>query len=193
MFTAFAAFPRSARLLVSARRDEDGAERPDMLLDYVREMLADARRRVRRENETAAVLLAAAGAAAGVVVAGLPSGYWRPGELPSQIEWLWWMGMFLWLTGLLVLGGALCPPVAALAGRTLERRRCHLRGYADRLRAGHEADGRRAGPRVDLLVLEIRRLNALADAKQRYVRRGVLLMVFSIACCALASFVGGPP
>ncbi|MGC5015282.1 hypothetical protein ACLQ2R_31360 [Streptosporangium sp. DT93] len=185
----------SIRLVAPGREDEDAAGRPDMLLDHIREALADARRRVRRENETAAVLLATTGAAIGAVVAGLATGYWRPGELPSQIEWLWWMGMFLWLTGLLVLGGALCPPIAAQAGRVLERRRCHLRGYAGGLRAGvppQGADGRRAGPRVDLLVLEIRRLNALADAKQRYIRRGALLMGFSLACCVLSVFVGRP-
>ncbi|MFS1303504.1 hypothetical protein [Streptosporangium longisporum] len=165
-----------------------------MILEYVREALADARRRVRRENETAAVLLAVTGAAAGAVVTGVTTGHWRPGELPGQTGWLWWTGAFLWVMGLLVLGGSLCPPIANLAGRALERRRCYLRGFTGRLRAAHgaEGEGPGGGPRIDLIVLEIRRLNALADAKHRYIRRSVLLMLLSIAFCVLPTLVGTP-
>ncbi|MFI6512080.1 hypothetical protein ACIBCT_31140 [Streptosporangium sp. NPDC050855] len=177
-----------------AREAAERARRPDMILDYVREALADARRRVRRENETAAVLLAATGAAAGAVVTGVTTGHWRPGELPGQTGWLWWTGAFLWVMGLLVLVGSLCPPIANLAGRALERRRCYLRGFTGRLRAAHgaEGEGPGGGPRIDLIVLEIRRLNALADAKHRYIRRSVLLMLLSIAFCVLPVLLGTP-
>ncbi|MFB9680323.1 hypothetical protein [Streptosporangium vulgare] len=182
-----------------SRRRSTAEREPGMIFEYVQAMLADARRRVRREDETAAILLFTTGAAAGAVVAGLLNGHWRPGELSSRIEWLWWTSMFFWLMGLLVLAAALYRRTAGLAGRTLERRRFYPGGVAGDTppepdpRLGYwlasDAGGRAAEARVDLVVLEIRRLNAVGDAKQRYIRRGVLLMTFSIACCALSLIV----
>ncbi len=166
-----------------------------MILDYVQATLADARRRVRKENETAAILLFTTGAAAGAVAAGLLNGHWRPGELSSKIEWLWWTSMFFWLMGLLVLGAALYRRTAGLAGRALERRRFYPGGFAGETppepdpRLGYRVGARDAEARVDLVVLEIRRLNAVGDAKQRYIRRGVLLMTLSVVCCALSLLV----
>ncbi|GAA4209873.1 hypothetical protein GCM10022252_76930 [Streptosporangium oxazolinicum] len=177
-----------------SRRRFTAEREPGRILDYVQATLADARRRVRGEDETAAILLFTTGAAAGVVVVGLLNGHWRPGELSSKVEWLWWTSMFFWLMGILVLAGALWRRTAGLAARALERRRFYPGGFAGDPtpgpdpRLGYEV-GSSAG--VDLLVLEIRRLNALGDAKRRFVRRGVLLMTVSVACCALSVFVDG--
>ncbi len=182
-----------------SRRRSAAEREPDRILDYVQATLADARRKVRREDETAAILLFATGAAAGAVAVGLLNGHWRPGELSSKIEWLWWTSMFFWLMGMLVLAGALYRRTAGLAGRALERRRFYPGGFADdpppapdpRLgyRVAPPAGGLDGEARVDLAVLEIRRLNAVGDAKQRYIRRSVLLMTFSIACCALSLLI----
>ncbi|WP_433363659.1 hypothetical protein [Streptosporangium sp. CA-115845] len=171
-------------LLGRSSRGFTAAREPDMIIGYVQEAAADVRAKVRREDETAVILLVTTGAAAGTVVAGLLNGYWRPGELSSRIEWLWWTGMFFWLMGILMLVGALYRRTARLAGRTLERRRFYPGGFGGEVRPGP-----RSGDRVDLLVLEIRRLSAVGDAKQRYIRRGVWLMLLSITCCALSVFV----
>ncbi|MEU8384114.1 hypothetical protein [Streptosporangium sp. NPDC048865] len=186
-------------LRARSRRRPTAEREPDRILDYVQAALADARRRVRGENETAAVLLFTTGAAAVAAVAGLLNGHWSPGQLSSRAEWLWWTSMFFWLMGLLVLAAALHRRTAGLAGRALERRRFYPGGFADdtppepdpRLgyRAGPAATGHDAGTRVDLAVLEIRRLDAVGDAKRRYVRRGVLLMTLSVACCALSVLI----
>ncbi|WP_326643125.1 hypothetical protein OG884_06435 [Streptosporangium sp. NBC_01755] len=171
-------------LLGRSAERSTAAREPDVIIGYVQEAFADARARVRREDETAVILLVTTGAAAGAVVAGLLNGYWRPGELSSKIEWLWWAGMFFWLMGILMLVGALYHRIAGLAGRTLERRRFYPGGFVGQVRPGP-----RSGDRVDLLVLEIRRLSAVGDAKRRYIRRGVWLMLISITCCALSVFV----
>lgn len=163
------------------------AREPDMIIGYVQEAFADARARVRGEDETAVILLVTTGAAAGAVVIGLLNGYWRPGELSSKIEWLWWAGMFFWSMGILMLVGALYRRTAGLAGRTLERRRFYPGGFAGEIRPGPRPGD--SEDRVDLLVLEIRRLSAIGDAKRRYIRRSVWLMVFSITCCALSVFI----
>jgi hypothetical protein len=186
--------------LTGRSRRRSAAERePGRILDYVQATLADARRRVRGEDETAAILLFATGAAAGAVVVGLLNGHWRPGELSSKVEWLWWTSLFFWLLGILVLVGALYRRTAGLAGRALERRRFYPGGFAGdtppapdpRLGygVGPGAHGRDAEARVDLIVLEIRRLNAVGDAKHRYIRRGVLLMMVSVICCALSVLI----
>ncbi|MFC7649099.1 hypothetical protein ACFQX6_58230 [Streptosporangium lutulentum] len=39
-------------------------------------------------------------------------------------------------------------------------------------------------------MLRIRRLSAVADAKHRYIRRGVILMLIAIACCELSVLIG---
>lgn len=180
-----------------SRRRSTAEREPGMIFEYVQATLADARRRVRREDETAAILLFTTGAAAGAVVVGLLNGHWRPGELSSRVEWLWWTSMFFWLMGLLVLAAALHRRTAGLAGRALERRRFYPGGFAGDTppepdpRLGYRvgSDGRDAEARVDLVVLEIRRLNAVGDAKQRYIRRSVLLMTLSIVCCALSLLI----
>lgn len=177
-----------------SRRRSTAEREPGRILDYVQATLADARGKVRRENETAAILLFTTGAAAAAVVVGLLNGHWRPGELSSKVEWLWWTSMFFWLMGILVLAGALWRRTAGLAGRALERRRFYPGGFAGDPSPGPDPRlGYRAEPGagVDLLVLEIRRLNAFGDAKQRFIRRGVLLMTVSITCCALSVFVDG--
>ncbi|MER5644671.1 hypothetical protein [Streptosporangium sp. NPDC002524] len=179
-----------------SRRRSTAEREPGMILDYVQATLADARRRVRRENETAAVLLFTTGSAAVAVAVGLLNGHWRPGELSSKVEWLWWTSMFFWLMGLLVLAAALHRRTARLAGRALERRRFYPGGFAGDTppepdpRLGYRTGARDPEARVDLVILEIRRLNAVGDAKQRYVRRSVLLMTFAVVCCALSLLVG---
>ncbi|MFF3440069.1 hypothetical protein [Streptosporangium sp. NPDC002721] len=182
----------------SGRRSTAERE-PVKILDYVQAALADARGRVRRENETAAVLLFTTGAAAVATVVGLLNGHWSPGQLSSRAEWLWWTSGFFWLMGLLVLAAALHRRTAGLAGRALERRRFYPGGFADETppapdpRLGYRpepgAAGRDAGARVDLAVLEIRRLDAVGDAKQRYIRRSVLLMTLSVVCCGLSVLI----
>jgi len=182
-----------SRRCPTAERESGG------ILGYVQETLADARRRVRVEDETAAILLFTTGAAAGAVVVGLLNGHWRPGDLSSKVEWLWWTSVFFWLVGILVLIGALCGRTSGLAGRVLERRRFYPGTSAGDAppepdpRLGYRVGrgGRGAEVRVDLTILEIRRLNAVGDAKRRFTRRGVLLMMVSVACCALAVFLDG--
>ncbi|MEU3167666.1 hypothetical protein [Streptosporangium sp. NPDC006930] len=182
-----------------SRRRPTAEREPDGILDYVQATLADARRKVRGEDETAAALLFTTGVAAGAVAVGLLNGHWRPGELSGKVEWLWWTSVFFWLMGILTLTGALCGRTSGLAGRVLERRRFYPGTFAldappepdPRLGYGVGRSGRGTEVRVDLLVLEIRRLNAVGDAKRRFIRRGVLLMMVSIACCALAVFVDG--
>ncbi|MBB2910925.1 hypothetical protein FHS43_002190 [Streptosporangium becharense] len=168
------------------------AQEHDPIVGYVRETRAEARREVRRADETAAILLAVTGAAAGGVVAGLLDGRLRPGELPGQVEWLWWAGMFFWLLGLLMLAAALHPRSARLAGRSVERRRSYPGGFTVSSPAGPARDGRGhdARLRLDLVVLDIRSLGAVADAKERYVRRGIVLMLFSLACCVSSVLIG---
>lgn len=162
---------------------------PDRILGYVQTALVEGRGKVRREDETAVIILIAAGVVAGVVAVGLLNGYWRPGELSSKIEWLWWTGLFFWLLGILMLVAALHPRTSGLGARALERRRSYVGGFVAEARPEPRRDGSEGRDRVDLLVMEIRRLSALADAKQRYIRRGVLLMLLSTAWCTLAALI----
>ncbi|MFC7649098.1 hypothetical protein ACFQX6_58225 [Streptosporangium lutulentum] len=57
------------------------------------------------------------GAAAGLIAAGLLGGQWRPQELPSQVEWLWWTGMFFWLMGILMLAARSAHAARGARGR----------------------------------------------------------------------------
>lgn len=173
---------------------------------YITAVLADVRADIGTANRKAAVLLTAA-------VAGLLLGNgWRPDRLPSEVEWLWWTGVFFCVTGILMLVGALYPHSARLAGRAVERRRSYTAGTPaesveaddtgpEDSRAGAfarsalaELRARTAGQdtriRADRLVLRIRALSAVADAKKRYVRRGTVLLTISVACCALSLAVG---
>ncbi|GAA2900064.1 hypothetical protein GCM10010517_65630 [Streptosporangium fragile] len=176
---------------LSGRPPEEAgpAREHDPIIGYIRETLADARQEVRRADETAVTLLATTGTAAGAVVAGLLDGRLRPGELPGRVEWLWWAGMLFWVLGLLLLVAALHPRSARLAGRALERRRAYPGGFAARVPAGPGGRGRDPRSGVDLLVLRIRALGAVSDAKECYIRRGVMLMLFSLACCVSAVFI----
>ncbi|WP_433242319.1 Pycsar system effector family protein [Streptosporangium sp. CA-135522] len=190
--------PVSGEGTVSRGRDE--------ALSYIVAVLADVRDDIGRVNRKAAVLLAAA--VLGVVL----GNRWRPGDLPSQVEWLWWAGVFFCVMGILMLVGTLYPRSARLAGQTVERRR----SYAGRVHADgpppadSPVDDSRAGAfarsalaelrqrlagqdtrlRADRLVLRIRRLSAVADAKRRYVRRAVILLVVSVACCLVSVVIG---
>jgi Family of unknown function (DUF5706) len=164
------------------------AEEPDRILDQIRAMLVDAQIEVGRADQKGTILLVTTGAAAGLVFAGLLGGQWRPHELPSQVEWIWWTGMFFWLLGILMLVGAIHPRSARLAGQAVERRRSYVHSSTDEVREGSPHGNRQAG--VDLLVLRIRRLNAMADAKYRYIRRGIILFLISIACCVLSVLLG---
>ncbi len=178
----------------------------DETLGYITTVLADVRADIGRADRKAVALLVAA------VLGGLLGNGWRPEELPSQVEWLWWTGVFFCAMGTLMLAGALYPRSARLAGQTVERRR----SYAGLAHAESPQDGdspvedSRAGAfarsaladlrarmasqdnrvRADELVLGIRRLSAVADAKRRYVRRGTILLVVSVVCCALSVIVG---
>jgi hypothetical protein len=163
-------------------------EEPDKILGQILAMLVDAQIEVGRADQKGTILLVTTGAAAGLIVAGLLGGQWRPHELPSQVEWIWWTGMFFWLAGILMLVGAIHPRSARLAGQAVERRRSYVHSSADEVRAGNPRRNRQAG--VDLLVLRIRGLNAMADAKHRYIRRGIILFLISIACCVLSVLLG---
>jgi hypothetical protein len=168
-------------------------EEPDRILGQILAMLVDAQIEVGRADQKGAILLVTTGAAAGLIFAGLLGGQWRPHELPSQVEWIWWTGIFFWLVGILMLVGAIHPRSARLAGQALERRRSYVHSLTvhssdDGVRAGSPRRKRQAG--VDLLVLRIRRLNAMADAKHRYIRRGIILFLISIACCVLSVLLG---
>lgn len=185
-------------------------QEPDEVLSHIQAVLAEVRDDNGRANRRAAVLLAVA------VLGGLVASGWRPQELPSQVEWLWWTGVFFCAMGGLALVGALHPLTARLAGRTVERRR----SYAGRLHAwgpnavnlpaGKPPPGRSRGAfseealaelrtrmrgqdtrvRADMLVLRVRRLSSVAHAKNRYIRRGVLLLSVAVACLLLSVTIG---
>ncbi|MDP9850142.1 Pycsar system effector family protein [Streptosporangium lutulentum] len=167
-------------------------EEPDPILGQILGMLADAQTEVGRADQKGVILLVTTGAAAGLIAAGLLGGQWRPQELPSQVEWLWWTGMFFWLMGILMLAGAICPRSAGRAGQAVERRRSYVHGLTGEVLAESRAGRthRNGQARVDLIVLRIRRLSAVADAKHRYIRRGVILMLIAIACCELSVLIG---
>lgn len=181
-------------------------QEPDQVLVYIAEVLADVRGKIGRADRKAAVL-------AGVAVfGGLLAGRFRPQGLPGQVEWLWWTGVFFCVMAILMLAGALYPRSARLAGRAVERRRSYARRVQARgphagvpgsggSRAGAFTEGALAElrarmarqdtrVRADLLVLRIRKLSAMADAKCRYIRRGAILLLLSAACCLLAVVVG---
>jgi MFS family permease len=176
------------------RPPEGGTEagEPDQILGQILAMLVDAQTEVGRADQKGVILLVTTGAAAGLIVAGLLGGQWRPHELPSQVEWLWWTGMFFWLAGILMLVGAIHPRSARLAGQAVDRRRSYVHGFTDEVLAELRAGStRRNGQvRVDLIVLRIRRLSAMADAKYRYIRRATILMLIAIACCVLSVLIG---
>ncbi|GAA3085462.1 hypothetical protein GCM10010485_24420 [Streptosporangium carneum] len=182
----------------------------DEVLSYLQDVLAEVRGDNRRADRKAVALLVTA------VLGVLAVVNWKPQVLPSQAEWLWWTGGFFCVMGVLASVGALHPLSAGLAGRTVERRR----SYAGRLhawtpstadaQAGDPPAGRSRGafseealaelrarmrsqdPRVsaDMFVLRIRKLSAVAHAKNRYIRRGVLLLLVAVACCLLSAGIG---
>ncbi|MEV7011291.1 hypothetical protein [Streptosporangium sp. NPDC051022] len=188
-------------------QEEQGS---DETLSYIRQVLAEVRGDNGRANRKAIALLVTA------VAGGLLAGNWKPGRLPSQVEWLWWTGAFFCVMGILMFVGALLPLSARLAGRTVERRR----SYAGRLQTWNPpaGDDRTADPPeqrsrgafseealadlrarmrsqdtrigADTLVLRIRSLSAVAHAKNRYIRRGVLLLLIAVACCVFSVTVG---
>ncbi|MEV8632600.1 hypothetical protein AB0395_13175 [Streptosporangium sp. NPDC051023] len=196
----------------SAHGSREGAvpQEQDEVLSYLGEVLADARGANGRADRKAIGLLVAA------VLCAVAAGMWKPQELPSQVEWLWWTGGFFCVMGILMFGAALHPLSAGFAGRTVERRR----SYAGRLHAwrppaadadaGVAQGGRSRGAfseealaelrarmrgqdtriSADMLVLRIRRLSAVAHAKNRYIRRGLLLLLVAAVCCLLSVTIG---
>ncbi|GAA4227740.1 hypothetical protein FHR32_000738 [Streptosporangium album] len=199
---------KTVRDTLAGRISGGGAvgEDRDETLSYITGVLADVRVDIGMADRKAAVLLAAA-------VAGVFLGNgWRPDRLPGEVEWLWWTGVFFCVTGILMLVGALYPRSARLAGRTVERRRSYAaRTHAESPRADDtEPEDSRAGAfarsalaelrartarrdtrvRADQLLLRIRALSALADAKKRYIRRGRILLAASVICCALSLVIG---
>ncbi|MGV9773760.1 Pycsar system effector family protein [Streptosporangium sp. NPDC003464] len=178
----------------------------DEVVAYIAAVLAEVRGDIGRADRKAAVLAAAA------VLGVLLGNRYGPDGLPSQVEWLWWAGVFFCVMGVLMLAGALYPRSARLAGQAVERRRSYAgRLYDEDPHAGEApVEDSRAGAfarsaladlrartaaqdtrvRADRLVLDIRRLSSVADAKKRYVRRGVILLVISLCCCALSVTVG---
>ncbi|MFF5210693.1 Pycsar system effector family protein [Streptosporangium sp. NPDC000396] len=183
-----------------ARQERDGT------LAYIAETLADVREEIFRADRKAVALMAAA------VFGGLLAGRLRPQELPGQVEWLWWAGVFFCVMAIVVLAGAVYPRIVRLAGRAVERRRFYsVRAHApspradvprpEDSRAGAFADSALADlrarmasqdtrVRADRLVLRIRKLSSIAAAKDRYIRRGTLLLLISVVCCLLSVVIG---
>ncbi|MFF4414632.1 hypothetical protein ACFYY8_19070 [Streptosporangium sp. NPDC001559] len=191
-------------------REGEVAQERDEVLSYLDEVLAEVRADNRGQNRKAVALLVAA------VLAAVVAGMLKPGVLPGQVEWLWWTGAFFCTMGAVMLVGALHPLSSGLAGRTIERRRSYagrLHTWSppvrqedeDRTRSGRSRGafsdealaelwarlgGQDAQTGADDLVLRIRRLGAVAQAKDRYIRRGMLLFLVAAVCCLFAVVVG---
>ncbi|MFF4992265.1 hypothetical protein ACFY19_34160 [Streptosporangium saharense] len=191
-------------------REGEVAQERDEVLFYLDEVLAEVRADNRRQDRKALALLAAA------VLAAVAAGLLKPDLLPGQVGWLWWTGAFFCAMGAVMLVGALHPLVSGLAGRTIERRRSYAgrlhtwnppvqREDPDQARGGRSRGAFSEEALADLwarlgvqdtatgadeLVLLIRRLGAVAQAKDRYIRRGMLLLLVAAACCLFSAAVG---
>ncbi|MEU9837250.1 hypothetical protein AB0D67_37425 [Streptosporangium sp. NPDC048047] len=207
---------------------------PDQVFAYLTGLLADARDRSGLADRRAAFLAGTA------LTGGVTAARLTPRDLPAEVSWLWWAGLFLCAMAIVTLAAALWPYSTRLAARSVERRRFysarvptspsadgtfpagafHTGPYAagpvDDSRAGAfsesalaelrartagrdgapdmkrgERDGDRdARVRADRLVHRAGRLGAVADVKQRYVRRGLVLLLLAASCCLVSAVAG---
>ncbi|GGQ32947.1 hypothetical protein [Streptosporangium pseudovulgare] len=201
---------------------------PDQAFAYLTGLLAEARDRSGRADRRAAALAMTA------LTGGLTAARLTPRDLPAEVSWLWWAGLFLCAMAIVTLAAALWPYSARRAARAVERRRFYsarvsaprppaggafpagafrtgprAAGPADDSKAGAFSEsalaelrartaGRDAGRdgardatvRADRLVRRAGRLGAVADVKQRYVRRGLVLLLLAASCCLVSAVAG---
>ncbi|MGW5486768.1 hypothetical protein ACWEU6_06125 [Streptosporangium sandarakinum] len=201
---------------------------PDQAFAYLTGLLAEARDRSGRADRRAAALAGTA------LIGGLTAARLTPRDLPAEVSWLWWAGLFLCAMAIVTLAAALWPYSARLAAQAVERRRFYsarvsaprpssdgafpagafragprAAGPADDSRAGAFSEsalaelrartaGRDAGRdgardatvQIDRLVRRAGRLGAVADVKQRYVHRGLVLLLLAASCCLVSAVAG---
>ncbi|MFD1535454.1 Pycsar system effector family protein [Nonomuraea guangzhouensis] len=144
-------------------------------------VLTDLRAEIGRADQKAAVMLATAGVGVGALGGALLAGSWNPGKLPAGVAWLWWLGIVLCSMGIIGLAAAIYPRSVHAADRLRRRRSQFVGQYSETLMTSLEADSPHA--QKAFLLEEIRRLSAIADAKYRGIRYGMLLLLGAIVCC----------
>lgn len=167
-----------------------GTENP--VIDYLSDLLEDTRAELSRVDSKAALLLASVGVAAGALFVGLLDGKWTPFSLDNRVEWVWWLGISAAAGGVLSIAAAVYPRMATRATP-------HVGApayYGDVAAYKDIHTFRRAiehAPNIqDRLVDQTFQVSRMVQRKYALLRRGLRLLLFSIAACTSALIINIP-